>query len=238
MQNRRIQFEDKNLKPFESHRSSLDSGTAALMRLADSAATSARLLAPSGHGQFPLKINVHLELPVELLRHCINLNAKIGELTETEIDFRCPSLQKPHITLGMGYCTSAKNLQGVLCAVEHFCRNLPKVSISPQRPYLKLPKKNYLFIDLVECGEVIELKRQLDVVLVDNIIPMDWNVVEEPPHITIAYCRNPKSSLEEAVSKLSGSVGGTCESIGVSVCGPRGSCLGTLRSFPLDLVNK
>lgn len=203
------------------------------MNSADDLASTARFLQPSAVGKFPLKINVHLELPRELYRYCTDLNRDVEKTENSAVSFTSPSIQKPHLTLAMGYCADVRSYEEVLRRVGVFSEETETQRVSLGAPYLKEPRKNYLFIDINESEQIISIKSKLQKLMQGVMIPLDWDVAMEPPHITIAYLKQSSLRLEELLHRYSLPPGAQCSFVAIANCGPRGSCLGSLRSFPL-----
>ena len=203
------------------------------MNKANPTVSGATFFIPSNQNSFPLKLNIHFELPNKLHRYCTDANSEIEKLIKTDVSFTPPSIQKPHLTLSMGYCESLENYSNILRVVGEFSLVLRAINISLTAPYLKSPQNNYVFTNIVEIENIISIKRDLDVQIGHFMKPLNWNVIEEPPHITLAYLQSDQAQAASLIRGFQTPPSSVCEAISVSICGPRGSCLGSLLSFPL-----
>ncbi|MBK9726503.1 MAG: hypothetical protein IPO86_00130 [Saprospiraceae bacterium] len=177
------------------------------------------------------KINIHFPLRGEIANYCMQLNKEIQLITKSGVDFSPKSFQIPHLTLYMGFIANEKNYEAVLDEVYHFSQKMLPIKISSSIPYLKKPKRNYLFIDTEQSDYLIDLKLQLKEKVSKWIEPLNWDVVGETPHITVAYIRENFDAVEKLLENYRVGPDWIGDSFEISYGGPWGSCLGALRSF-------
>lgn len=204
------------------------------MNQAEQLANSSHFLIPSSRLQLPLKLNIHFEVEPHLLHYCVEANRIVGSNMSSEIDFAPPSIQKPHLTLAMGYCETETAYAELLILVQNIASELPAIQIKIGAPYFKGPKHNYLFIDIEPQDRIIELKRSIESRLGGLLSPLSWDVAGEPPHITLAYVRGDRQRAEESLSALPLLSSSSFTAISISASGPRGSCLGVMRRYELQ----
>ena len=182
-------------------------------------------------GQGFSKLNIHIPIREQAWNYCIAINSDIRAITNSYVDFSSISFQIPHITLYMGYVTSEANYSEIMMAVSQFTLTCKPFQISFSKPYLKHPKRTYAFLDVCESSRIINMKRQLHALLNAYIEPLNWDVVEEAPHITIAYIKTNFDEVEAKLKKMPPAPVMNAAAIEVSFCGPYGSCLGSIRCF-------
>lgn len=179
------------------------------------------------------KINIHIPIRGEANRYCMEINKAVRQLTKSDIDFSPNSFHIPHITLYMGYVNSESDFDLAMEKIHQLTMSIPSTIIKLTKPYLKEPKKNYLFIDTNKTTELIKLKEEVKSVCNNIIEPLDWDVVGETPHITLAYIQNGFNQVNNLLSSFNRELTLDFNSIEISYCGPRGSCIGTIRAFEL-----
>jgi len=182
-------------------------------------------------GRIETKINIHIPIRGDLSEYCIIVNDKIKSITNTEIDFGYTSFQIPHITLYMGYLRSEELYGELFKRLHEYSKRLHPFDITFSKPYLKKPKGNYLFLDTDQGEMIIKLKQEIKEILDDLIAPLDWDVVNEPPHLTLAYINAEQHKIEDLLKNIALPSKLNANAIEVSFCGPRGSCLGTIKSI-------
>lgn len=178
-----------------------------------------------------VKINIHFPIRGNISNYCIELNSQIQAICESEIDFSPKSFQIPHLTLYMGFVSSQENYFRMIEEIYLFSKGLKTMEILPTRPYLKGPLNNYVFIDTEQSVEIIDIKRELKFRLSKWIEPLDWDVANETPHITIGYIKRGIREVEKLLEIQSVVPKWIADAIEVSYCGNRGSCLGSIRTF-------
>jgi hypothetical protein len=188
-------------------------------------------LAPVERLALPVKLNIHIPVRGPLLEYCVQLNAAISAIASNEISFAPDSFQVPHVTLYMGFAESEAALQGVLREAEQFARSLKTTQFEVSRPYLKDPKRQWVFLD-VDSGSAfkglkVAFKRRVE----QFLVPMSWDVVGETPHITLAYLGRETQGVGAVLQSAPTAPPLEASVIEVSFGGARGSCLGSIRSF-------
>jgi hypothetical protein len=105
------------------------------------------------------------------------------------------------------------------------------VKVSIGKPYIKKPDNNYVFSDVLPSGPILSIKKSLWKSLSSYLRPLDWDVINEPPHITLAYINENYSNIETYLAE-SKPLGDTVFiSISVSFSGEYGTCLGTIKTY-------
>jgi 2'-5' RNA ligase len=197
-----------------------------------------RYLAPDSDLRFPQKINVHFPLRGQLHRLALDVNKRINDKTSTEIDFSAKSFQVPHVTIYMGFVHHIEDLQMLMEKTREFFSKRNPLKVSVTAPYLKQPRRNWVFIDLVESDDFIQLKTEFKEAVDPYMEPLSWDVVSEPPHITVGYIKSGfdavANELEQFVIKNSFLL----DAVELSFGGSRGSCLGSIRTFELSTTVK
>jgi hypothetical protein len=107
------------------------------------------------------------------------------------------------------------------------------MSIGSTRPYLLKPKNDYIFMDTIQENLILKIKRELNNSIEHLLLPLEWNVVEATPHITVGYINKNQIEIETLLNSLDNPPNWTANAIAVSFCGGQGSCLGTIKSFEL-----
>ncbi|KAF0199762.1 MAG: Uncharacterized protein FD166_190 [Bacteroidetes bacterium] len=177
------------------------------------------------------KINIHFPLRGDISNYCIELNREIQRLTKSSIDFSPKSFQIPHLTLYSGFVTNENNFNSILNEIYELAQEMNPIEITPTRPILVKPKKNYIFIHTDQSNQINELKRDLKDRISKWIQPLGWDIISEAPHISIAYINNNYEEIEEFLEEYHIGSNWYGDSIEVSYSGPWGSCLGSIRAF-------
>ena len=177
------------------------------------------------------KINIHLPLRGEISNYCIRLNQEIQKLTKSGVDFSPKSFQIPHLTLYMGFVINEQNYNSVLSEIFNMAQEMNPIEITPTKPYMKEPKKNYVFVDTEQSSQIIELKRTIKEKVSKWIEPLNWDVVSEIPHITVGYIKDNFDDIEELLQDYPLGTEWIGDCFEISYGGPWGSCLGSIRTF-------
>ena len=193
-----------------------------------------RYLAPVGDLRFPQKINIHFPLRGRLHEFALSVNREILKIVPTEIDFSPASFQIPHVTVYMGFVKNLQDLQRLMRVTQEFSRNVCPMTVTVTNPYLKEPRRNWIFVDIVESKEFINLKLQFKELANTYLEPLVWDVVAEPPHITVGYIKTNLDTVEKELKKISVDDSFVLDAIELSFGGLRGSCLGSIRTFELS----
>lgn len=184
-----------------------------------------------------MKIDVHFIVSEPLNSFCVNLNRKIQHVNQGLIHMGREAIILPHISIFMGYVTSYQMLDLLISNVGTYAQSQSPFCIDPTSMYFKGLTKNapqYLFIDFLQNQYITEQKRKLSALLKDIVLPMDWNMEEEPPHITVG-CYNKITEKALSIIDENGIIPPCMISqIGVSVSGNKGVCLGLLKVYQLQ----
>lgn len=183
------------------------------------------------NGNNGTKINLHFPLRGDIATYCVNLNKDLQTLTKSEIDFSPNSFHVPHLTLCMGYIHREEQYKIILNEIFEFAQKMSVLTISMTKPYLKKPGNNYIFIDAKESSQIIEVKRNIYTKIDRLIEPLNWDVVNEPPHITVGYIKGGFEKVEQFLASYPEPNLWCADSIEMSFCGKLGTCLGAIRSF-------
>lgn len=192
-------------------------------------------LIPTEKIEFPVKVNIHIPVRSYLYFECVKLNKQIMKIANSEISFLSSSFQIPHITLYMGFVITLENLQKTLEKTEEFTKTITSFQIKTSKPYLKRLKNNsnWVFLDVSPIDYVKNIKHRLQKQLGLYIEPLAWDVVEEPPHLTIAYIKENLIEVERVLNSWNINTASWTEAIEVSYAGARGSCIGSIRTYEL-----
>jgi len=185
-------------------------------------------------GKLETKVNIHIPIRGHLSKYCFSVNDKVKSVTDTEIDFGFKSFQIPHITIYMGYLKSDAIFEELLERLYLYSSKISAFEITFTEPYLKEPKENYLFLDTYQSEKIIKLKQEVKDLIGDLIEPLEWDVVAEPPHITLAYIKRNQAAIKQLLRYFTPPPKLFANAIELSFCGPRGSCLGTIKSIELQ----
>ena len=199
---------------------------------------SHRYLAPHSDLRFPQKINVHFPLRGQLHRLALDVNRRINDKTSTEIDFSAKSFQVPHVTIYMGFVHDIEALQMLMEQTREFFGKRTPLRVSVTAPYLKQPRRNWVFIDLVESEDLIQLKTEFREAADPYMEPLSWDVVSEPPHITVGYIKSEFDAVARELEQFVVKNFFWLEAVELSFGGSRGSCLGSIRTFELSTTDK
>ena len=176
-------------------------------------------------------INIHFPLRGEISNYCIRLNQEIQKLTKSDIDFSPRSFQVPHLTLYMGFVNSEQNYNAVLDEIYSLAQEMKAIKITVTKPYIKEPEKNYVFVGTGQSNQIIQLKRLMKEKNSKWIEPLDWDVVSELPHITVAYIQDNFDKVEKLLQDYPLGTDWIGDSFEISYVGLQGSCLGSIRTF-------
>jgi 2'-5' RNA ligase len=177
------------------------------------------------------KINIHFPLRGGISNYCNKLNEEIQKITKSEIDFLPKSAQVPHLTLYMGFVGNKQKYSEVMNELYSLAQEMSPIEIAIKKPCLVGPKRNYAFINTVEHIQITEIKRTIKDMTSKWIEPLNWDVVNEKPHITVAYIRDNFNEVEDLLHSYPTGPNWFGNCFEVSHVGPWGSCLGSIRTF-------
>lgn len=187
------------------------------------------------NGDF-VKINIHFNINGDLLKLCENINQDINQHAMGLIHFGVKSITIPHISVFMGYINSFERFELILEKVYEFANKTKSFRVDPTQLYLKSFTKTspkYLFLDLLQNKEIQEQKKYFCLLFENQIKSMEWNFLQEPPHITLGCYKGINNIVIKEIEKYHEFPYCQIEDIGVSISGGKGVCLGNLKSFKL-----
>lgn len=190
-------------------------------------------LIPNENIRFPVKINIHIPIRGNLYFECVGLNKKIIEVTKSEVSFSPSSFHIPHMTLYMGFAINLSNLELTLKKTEEFANSITRFEMQISKPYIKKPQYNWIFFDASPADYIINIKHQLKEKVGICLEPLSWDVVQEKPHITIAYIKQNFTEIEKLLQDWNTNITSYAEAMEVSFSGARGSCIGSIRTYEL-----
>ena len=179
------------------------------------------------------KINIHFPLRGDISNYCIRLNQEIQKITKSGIDFSPKSFQAPHLTLYMGFVHNEQNYTSILNELYNLAQEMNPSEIITRKPYLVEPKKNYIFLDTEQSFQLIDLKRTIKEKISKWMDPLSWDIVNEVPHITVAYIKDNFDEIEDLLREYPVGAEWVGDSFELSYGGPWGSCLGSIRTFEI-----
>jgi hypothetical protein len=162
---------------------------------------------------------------------CSLINSGIIQIASSEISFAYTSIQKPHVTLSMGYCENLSDFFSVIREVAFIVTNIKPANCFVGKPYIKSPDNNYIFADVEPFSTILPIKKLLWESLSRYLRPLDWDVVQEKAHITLAYIADNKEKVSQYLENISPLGETLFKDVSVSFAGKRGTCLGTIKTF-------
>lgn len=183
-----------------------------------------------------VKINIHFNINGDLLKLCEKINYNINQHAFGLIHFGIKSIAIPHISIYMGYINSFDQFEFILQEVSEFANKTKSFRIDPTQLYLKAVNQTspkYLFLDLLQNQEIIEQKKYFCNLFENQIKPMEWDFLEEPPHITLGCYKGISNIAIKEIEKYHEFPFCQIEDVGVSISGKKGVCLGNLKSIKL-----
>lgn len=182
-----------------------------------------------------LKINIHIAIRGAIKNHCLNLNRLIQAETKSLIDFSESSYHKPHLTLYMGYVKKESDLKNIFIQLDRFSKKIKPFILKSKRAYIVEPENNFIFIDSNNVEKIMSLKKEIHLLTKKYFLPLSWDVLAAKPHITVGYITKDINKVRPILFNNSQEIKWSAEAIEISICGLKGSCLGTLKSF--ELIN-
>lgn len=175
-------------------------------------------------------INIHIPLQGYIKGLSIALNKQISAITDNKINFAANSFMLPHITIFIGYVKNEKDYENLCNALAQFIKNFKPFALNFTKPYIK-NNENYVFIDIVEKEKFIQLKKQLYQAIKPFIQKVEWDILNEPPHITIGYIEKDNEKVKRLLDIAKPNFKIKPNKINLSICGNYGTCVGILREF-------
>lgn len=144
-----------------------------------------------------MEININYVLNEKLTNESIEINKKAKSFQPSEVDF--DKGFRPHITLILGEAKE-ENVDKIINIVKNTKFKALNNKIEFQKPFLKGP---YLMCEVVDRTL---FKKDCDMLLekLGDLIKPDEYLIStgNPPHVTLAYCDNPKAELKDYVESL------------------------------------
>jgi 2'-5' RNA ligase len=178
-----------------------------------------------------LKINIHIAIRGAIKNHCLNVNQLIQAETKSLIDFSENSYHKPHLTLNMGYVRKESDLKNIFIQLDKLSKNINPFLLKSKRVYIVEPENKFVFIDSNNIEKLMSLKKEVHLLTKKYLLPLSWDVLSAKPHITVAYITKDIKKIRRILISKSEEIKWPVEAIEISICGLKGSCLGTLKSF-------
>ncbi len=182
------------------------------------------------------KIDVHFIVSEPLTSFCYSVNQNIRKYNVGFINMGIEHIVIPHISLFMGYVDSFDMLERVFEAVQSYARTLKPFTFDSTSMYFKGVSPSapqYLFIDSLQNDFLVQKKKEIDICLKDLVYPIDWNMKDERPHITVGCYKNLTNPVLELVNACNIIPSCKISQIGISISGKRGVCLSLLKVIDL-----
>lgn len=184
-----------------------------------------------------MKVNVHFIIPEPLNSFCVEINQKIQNYNSGFIHMGINSIILPHISLFMGFVDSYQMLELLFSCVHEYAQRQSIFSVEPTKMYFKGRSQadpQYLFIDLLQNNYLMKQKQILNDILKDKILPIGWDMKDEPSHITVGCYKKVTEKIQNVVDEYPIIPPCIISQIGISVSGKRGVSLGLLKVFQLS----
>lgn len=184
-----------------------------------------------------VKINIHLNINDRLLELCEQINSDLNQVALGLFHFGVKSITVPHISLYMGYINSFEQFEIILEKISEFANITQQFRVDPTQLFLKAMDKTsskYLFLNLLQNEKIIEQKKYFSNLLDKLIKPIEWNFIDESPHITLGCYKGISNIAIKQIEKYHEFPYCEIMDIGISISGKKGVCLGNLKSFKLS----
>lgn len=182
------------------------------------------------------KIDVHFIVSEPLTSFCLELNKKIGKHNNGFINMNVESIIVPHISLFMGFVDNYEMLEQVFSSVYSYAKKLSPFTFDSTRMYFKGVSPSapqYLFIDSLQNDFLMQQKTEMNNLLKNLVYPLNWNMQDERPHVTVGCYKNITSSIYDIVDAYNIIPSCKISQIGISISGKHGVCLALLKVFDL-----
>jgi 2'-5' RNA ligase len=183
--------------------------------------------------EYPKKINIHLTLQGSLRQLALAANKMVFIAGKSEIIFAPPSILQPHITLTMGWVDAESQFEGVKHILAECSEGLEPFFANAISLYAVAPKNTWIFMDVEPAKVIIAMKRKIHKAIHQEFRQVPWDVVNQPPHITVGYLPGGFNQEMRPLDSFDIPVSSSITAIGVSICGERGTCLGRLAEYTL-----
>lgn len=188
------------------------------------------------YDELPTKVNIHFNVSSPLFDLCMKINQDINRHALGFINFGIREIAIPHISIYMGYVNSFEQLEDVIESVGKYADTHSIFQIDPVRLYFKGVSRfapQYLFLDMLQNDFLYKQKELMFNQFANQLSPIEWDMLNETPHITLGCYKNVTGSAMKAVEKYKDFPICTINQIGVSLCGRRGVCLSNIKTFDL-----
>lgn len=191
------------------------------------------------NGDF-VKVNIHLNINGSLLDLCEKINHEVNKHSFGLIYFGVENITVPHISIYMGYINSFEKFEFILQKTSEYAKKTKSFRVDPTQLYLKSVTNaslKYLFLDLLQNQKIIEQKKYFCNLFESQVKPIEWDFLNEPPHITLGCYEGISNMAVKQIEKYHEFPYCEIEDIGISISGNKGVCLGNLKSFKLENHN-
>jgi 2'-5' RNA ligase len=195
-----------------------------------------KFVSPVDELDYPQKINIHMVLRGEILDYALRCNELISSTTFNEVDFSFDSFHVPHVTFYMGFVQNKDSLTKLMQDIGNWASTTPpRLQLNFSQPYLKKPQNRWCFVDVLPVDKFIEIKKHVRMIADPYLHPLSWDVVSEPPHITVGYIKQDSQKIENKLSAFLSPqhIHANIPAVGISFSGGRGCCLGTIRQYDI-----
>lgn len=182
--------------------------------------------------RFPLRTNISCVLSPAILEHVRLLNTIIVTNGFQEIDFSGSPAPIPHMTLLMGEVDDLSGLEAMMAALRRFAVDLAPIKYEITKPYLRVPSRNFIFVDAVPQKAFRGLRFSLHELLSEYIDCELYGGPENVSHITLGYAHGAYPGVDKLVQATQ-SVIGVADTLQVAETGKRGTCQRLIAKIPM-----
>lgn len=193
-----------------------------------------RVTLPARELHFPQKLNLHLSLRGSLRNLAYKVNEFITKAGASEIRFSAASFLWPHVTLNLGWADSQSQLDELMSRLSQLSAKTNPLKLFATKLYAVEPKRSWVFVDVEPANSIISLKRELEAKVRDVLRPVEWDVINQSPHITVGYVKGSLTASLPSLEFFGENTSSTVDSFGISFCGARGTCVGKIQEYDLS----
>lgn len=178
----------------------------------------------------PFEININIPVSGKSYFQCVQINRDIVNAGQQSIAFD-DRLIYPHVTLKMG-CVLNGQLDGVLNELDSYFKTVSCFELTPRQVILKQPQNNYYFAEIFN-ERLMSISSDLNKLLEGKMQAHRFTLSKDNlHHITLGY----KFSRDQAEDVLGRQIDAfIADRIAVSISGKFGVCLGSLKTYHLNL---
>ena len=183
-----------------------------------------------------VKINIHFIISDPLKSFCTKTNQEANKRSIGFIDLAANKIIYPHVSVFMGFVDSYTMLENTFPIIDEYSQTVQPFAYEPTRIYfagVAPSAPQYLFTSSTQDSFIQQQKSELNNILINHVYPLDWNMKDEAPHATIGCYKKVTPDLTKFIDTITTIPACNISQIGVSLCGKRGVCLGTLKIFDL-----